>query len=233
MKARFTSRLIGSFSIPALLLGLVFFATSLTPSLIPRGPEVQGVLGGLVTAIGYLCARIVALLWLALDLPRLPSRLAQGLTWVLAAAVVAVFLWVLGSTLEWQNDLRGKMGMAPADALHLAEILALALLTFAAAYGLGRLVASLFRLIRARFYRVMPPRRANVLGFVAVMLILIVVTRDGILDRVVAGLDESYELAQALFDDAPSGTPITRATTFRHGSKSRTPRTGPPRTRNG
>jgi uncharacterized membrane protein len=35
------------------------------------------------------------------------------------------------------------------------------------------------------------------------MLILIVVTRDGILDRVVAGLDESYELAQALFDDAP------------------------------
>jgi len=203
MMEKFTSRLIDVFSVPCLLLGLVFFAASLTPSLIPRGPEMQGVLGGLVTALGYLCAQILALLWSALDLPRLPARFARWLTWVSAAAVAALFLWVLGSSLEWQNDLRGKMGLPPADALQLAVILAVAVLTFAVAYGIGRLVASVFRLIRAWLYRVMPPRRANVLGFVAVVLILFIVTRDGIFDRVVTGLDESYELAQALFDNAP------------------------------
>jgi uncharacterized membrane protein len=93
--------------------------------------------------------------------------------------------------------------MDGADALGLATILLVGLATFAIAYALGRLVASLFRLIRAWFYYVMPPRRANVLGVVTVVLILFIITRDGILDRVVAGLDESYEAAQQLFQNAP------------------------------
>ena len=42
MKQGLASRIIGNFSVPSLLLGLLFFAASLTPSLIPRGPEVQG-----------------------------------------------------------------------------------------------------------------------------------------------------------------------------------------------
>lgn len=197
------SRIIGPFSVPCLLLGLVFLTASLTPSLIPRGPAVQGILGGLVTALGYLAGQVVALIWYAADMPKLSGRPARVLTWVAAAVIGAVFLWVLGSSLRWQNDLRAKMGMEPADGLNLALMIVLAALTFAAAFLLGRLVASFFRLIRARFYRLMPPRRANVLGFVAVVIILFVVTRNGIVDRVVAGLDDSYETAQALFDSAP------------------------------
>jgi uncharacterized membrane protein len=197
------SRIIGDFSVPCLLLGLLFFAASLTPSLIPRGPAVQGVLGGLVTAIGYLIAHVVALIWQAAELPRLYGRAATIMTVAITIPLVGFFLWVLGSSLTWQNDVREKMGIEPADAFNLGSILLVAFATFAMAYFLGRLVASLFRLIRAWFYRVMPPRRANVLGVVAVIVILVVVTRDGILDRVVAGLDASYEAAQELFQDAP------------------------------
>jgi uncharacterized membrane protein len=197
------SWIIGPFSVPCLLLGLTFFAASLTPSLIPRGPEVQGILGGLVTALGYLIGQGLALIWRAADMPTLSGRPARILAWVAVAMIGAAFLWVLGSSLRWQNDLRAKMGVEPADALHLATIVLLAVATFAAAFLLGRLVASFFRLIRAWLYRVMPPRRANVFGLVLVAVILFVVTRDGILDRVVAGLDKSYETAQALFDRAP------------------------------
>lgn len=203
MTHKLASRLIGHFSIPSFLLGLIFFAASLTPSLIPRGPEVQGILGGLVTALGYLAGRIVALIWRAADMPRLSDRPAAAVTWVFSLVILALFAWTLGSSLTWQNELRAKMGMPPEDALQFTTIILLAFLTFALAFGLGRLVASLFRLIRARFYRVMPPRRANVLGLVTVVLILFVLTRDGILDRVVIVLDESYETAQALFDLAP------------------------------
>ncbi|WP_206212342.1 alpha/beta-hydrolase family protein [Wenzhouxiangella sp. XN79A] len=199
-------------SVPSLLLGLLFFAASLTPSLIPRGPEIQGVLGGLVTALGYLLGQVVALLWRAADLPRLSGRPARILTGICAIAVIGFFLWVLGSSLAWQNDLREKMGMAPADALRLVRIGLVALVTFAGAFALGRLVAGLFRWVRGGFYRVMPPRRANVLGLVAVAVILLVVTRDGILDRVIAGLDESYETAQALFDEAPPAPDDPRMT---------------------
>jgi len=203
MIAAAVARVIGPFSVPCLLLGLLFFAASLTPSLIPRGPVVQGILGGLVTALGYLAGQIVDLLWRAADMPRLAGRPARLLTWIAATVTAAVFLWVLGSSLTWQNDLREKMGMAPADALNLWQILFFAVVVFAAAFALGRLVATLFRLVRARFYRVMPPRRANVLGLVTVAALLFLVTRDGIFDRVVATLDESYETAQALFDNAP------------------------------
>lgn len=203
MTRRSLGRLVGDFSVPFFLLGVLFFAASLTPSLIPRGPTEQGVLGGLVTALGYLIGQILWLLWLALDMPRLTGRVASAATWVLTAIVSVFFLWVLWFSLGWQNDLRLKMGMEPASALHLAHIVVVATATFAIAYGLGRLVASFFRLVRAWFYRMMPPRRANVLGVIAVVLVLFVVSRDGIFDRVVTGLDQSYEKAQALFDKAP------------------------------
>jgi len=203
MKVGLMRRIVGEFSVPCMLLGLLFFAASLTPSLIPRGPAVQGGLGGLVTAIGYLIGQIIALLWRGADLPRLSGRPATLLTAAITGPLVAVFVWVFWSSLRWQNDLRLKMGMEEADALNLATILLVAAATFAAAFAVGRLVAGLFRLIRAWLYRVMPVRRANVLGFIAVALILFVVTRDGIVDRVVTGLDESYEAAQELFQDAP------------------------------
>jgi len=203
MKQGLASRVIGNFSVPSLLLGLLFFAASLTPSLIPRGPEVQGVLGGLVVALGYLTAQVVALLWRAADMPRLSGQPAAVLTWLVSVVIFTFFLWVLGSSLAWQNDLRKKMGMEPEDDLRLTSIVITAVFTFVIAFALGRSVASMFRLIRAWFYRVMPPRRANLFGLVAVFLVLLVVMRDGILDRVITGLDESYEVAQALFDDAP------------------------------
>ena len=163
----------------------------------------QGILGGLVTALGYLTGRVVALLWQAADLPRLSGRPAKVLTWIVSAGVVVFFILILGSSLAWQNELRQKMGMPLEDALGLTQILITAFATFAVAFALGSLVAWLFRWIRSWFYRVMPPRRANVFGLVAVLLILLVVTRDGILDRVIVSLDESYETAQALFDKAP------------------------------
>lgn len=202
MMSLFT-RILAGFSLPCLLLGLLFFTASLTPSLIPRGPLVQGVLGGLVTALGYLVGQIFAFLWWTADLPRLSVRGATLVKYTISAVIVGAFLWVLGASLTWQNDLRQKMGMEPADALHLSQIVVMALLTFGIAFIMGRLVASLFRLVRGRFYRFMPPRRANVFSAATVVVLLFVVTREGVFDRVVVSLDESYEAAQALFDSAP------------------------------
>jgi uncharacterized membrane protein len=204
MMLKMVIRVIGSFSLPCFLLGLLFFAASLTPSLIPRGPEIQGLLGGVVTAIGYLLGQIVAVLWKAADLPVLKGRAARIVIMVLTIPLTVMFFWVLWFSLVWQNDLREKMTMEPADALHLMTILWVAAATFALAYFLGRLIAALFRIIRARLYWIMPKRRANVLGFVLVVLVLFVVSRDGIFDRVVVGLDKSYETAQQLFEDAPA-----------------------------
>jgi uncharacterized membrane protein len=190
-------------SIVGLVLGLAFFAVSLTPSLIPRGPLVQGILGGLVMALGYFTWWILLVVWRVADMPELrgaPKRWVLGL---LAAGALAFFVWTLVSSLTWQNDLRAKMDMPLAEGPDLVTLLLAALLTFAACFSLGALVAWLVRLVRSRLLRVMPERRANVLALVAVGLALFFVTRDGLYDRVVSGLDASYEAAQNLFDTAP------------------------------
>lgn len=195
--------LVTGFSIPCVLLGLLFFGASLTPSLIPRGPAVQGVLGGIVIAVGYLVGRIIGLIWQAADLPHLEGKLSLVFRLVMTAAVLAFSGWTITSSLQWQNELRGKMGMEPTDALHIVQIIGTAAATFAVAFIAGALIAALFRWIRGKFYRIMPKRRANIFGVLTVALILFVATRDGVFDRVVASLDASYEAAQELFDTAP------------------------------
>lgn len=192
-----------SFSTRSFLLGLAFFAASLTPSLIPRGATEQGILGGVVLASGYLLGQAVSLIWQAADLPRLQGRVGKLFDVVLALFVIALTGWILVYSLEWQNELRGKMDMQAVEGRHLIKLTVLTTLTFLTLYGVGALIAALFHWVRGKFYRIMPPRRANVLGVVTVFAILFVVTRDGIFDRVVASLDQSYEAAQELFDVAP------------------------------
>lgn len=195
--------LLPAICIPSLMLGVMFFAMSLTPSLIPREPMVQGILGGLVMAIGYLCGRIAALIWLAVDFPRLSQPISRILLLLLVGLALASLAFTLTASLTWQNDLRTKMGMQAVDSLNTVSVLVVASATFAGAFLIGASVATLFRSIRIRLLRYMPPRRANVLGLITVVLILFVVTRDGIIDTAVTSLDESYEAAQKLFENAP------------------------------
>nr|MCE2739783.1 hypothetical protein [Rhodobacter sp.] len=53
-----------SFTALGLILGTLFFAASLTPSLVPRHPAVQGVLSGFCLAAGYGLGVALRALWL-------------------------------------------------------------------------------------------------------------------------------------------------------------------------
>ncbi|NHB77026.1 alpha/beta hydrolase [Rhodobacter calidifons] len=190
-------------SLPGLALGLLFVAASLTPSLIPRGPVMQGVLGGVVLALGYLGGRIVEGLWSLAEMPVLRGRARRIFALALLAALVALLAAALIYSHLWQEDLRARMGMEPVSEARIVTILALTLAVFAVLYGIGRAILAFYRLVRRSLARVMPARRADVLGGLLVLVVLIVVTRDGILDRVLSGLDTSFEAAQNLFDTAP------------------------------
>ena len=195
--------LLPRFSPFALLVGLLFLAASLTPSLIPRGPLMQGVLGGVVMALGYLAGRILEGLWGLADMPVLKGRLRKGVWTALFLAVLVVLGLTLRYSHVWQNDLRARMGAEPTAGGHLLQVLLVAAVVFAVLYVLGRLVSVFSRLVRSRLYRVMPERRADVLGFLLVGVLLFVITRDGLLDTVINALDTTFETAQGLFDRAP------------------------------
>jgi uncharacterized membrane protein len=195
--------LLRQFSWFGLLLGLLFLAASLTPSLIPRGPALQGILGGVVLALGYLSGRILEGLWWLADMPVLNGRPRQVVTLVATLAVLVLLAISLGYSHVWQNDLRARMGMELTSGGSLATMLAIAAILFLVLYGVGVLIAAISRLVRGRLNRVMPRRRADVLGFLLVGIALFVVTRDGLLDAVIGALDSSFEAAQGLFATAP------------------------------
>lgn len=186
-----------------LLLGLLFFAASLTPSLIPRGWLIQGVLGGLVMALGYLVGRVCVGLWWLMDLPVFKDRAARWFYFVAALPVIIMLILCLAKARSWQNGIRARMGMELADSAHTLQMVLMALAVFAVLMGIGFLLHMAFDQLRSRLYRYLPRRTANTAGFVLTVLLVVTVTRDGVLDMVIANLDKSVTIAQNLFDTAP------------------------------
>ena len=81
-----------------LVLGTLFFAASLTPSLVPRSPMVQGVLGGFCLGAGYGLGVLLRRVWRALALPALSPQARQlVLLLVLAAWVAAAIVRLPGN----------------------------------------------------------------------------------------------------------------------------------------
>jgi uncharacterized membrane protein len=191
-----------SFSAVGLLLGTLFFAASLTPSLIPRSFLLQGVLSGCSLAAGYGTGVFIRWLWSRLELPK-PGRRADLVLKAGAAVVFAVvavrFLW---KAAEWQNSIRSLMSMEPVDTAHPFEVGVIALLVFCLLIGIARLFNLLFGLLSRRIGGFASRPVANIVGAVVAATLFWSVI-DGVLLR--AGLrvaDSSFRTIDELMEDA-------------------------------
>lgn len=192
----------GLYTLP-LCLGLLFLAGSLTPSLIPRDWVVQGILGGLVMSVGYLIGRSAVSLWRLLELPEPQARILLLARLIMGIPTVIVFVLCLSAARNWQNSIRARMGLELVETTNTLQMLVLALAVFVLLVLSGFLLQWVFDRVRFRLYRFMPARTANVAGFLLTSFVLILLARDGVLNRVIIGLDNSVTLAQRLFGDAP------------------------------
>lgn len=191
-----------SFSGAGLIIGTLFFAVSLTPSLVPRSPVVQGALGGFCLASGYGLGVVLRSLWLWLQLPVFAGRL-RALGNVLAILTCtgagALALWWASG---WQNRLRALMDMAPVDGGSSLLIAGLAFGLFVVLLLIGRLIRLTARRLTFRLRRFVPGRQAALLA-IALTAALFWMIGNGVL---VAGslrlLDASYQKLDALFEEA-------------------------------
>lgn len=186
------------FSIAGIVLGALFFTASLTPSLLPRDPTMQGILGGLLAALGHELGRGGAWLWRYLGFPAAAPR--GG--WRLGALALAALIvgWGLFRADDWQNTTRLFMGMDPVDARHPVTIGWVAAAVFAVLWGVFRLFGLGLRLAGAALRRVLPARAATVIGF-ALVAWLFWALIDGVLIRTVFRVtDASFGAANALIE---------------------------------
>ena len=152
-------------------MAILFFAASLTPSLIPRSYVIQGVVSGLSLASGYAIGEAGRWLWYFLELPRPDARLGRLLaraSLVLASAVALAVLWQASA---WQDATRRIMGLPEVSDISPFTITAIAVVTF----GLCLLVARLFlrtkRLLAGWLERLLPRRVSFLLAAAAAVFL--------------------------------------------------------------
>jgi uncharacterized membrane protein len=201
-----------SLSIPGILLGTLFFAASLTPSLIPRGWVLQGVLSGLCMAAGYGIGVAYRWLWGYLELP-LPGPRENRILLRAAAAVCAVvavaFLWQASA---WQNSVRVLMELDPVDTARPFRVGILGCLVFALILGFARLFHLTHRLISARLGQGMPRRVANVVSVIMAATLFWVVLDGVVFERALRFADTTFQRLDAR-EEVEAGAPADPART--------------------
>lgn len=209
--ARFVQRQLLSLSGVGLMLGALFFAAALTPTLIPRSYLTQGALAGGCFAIGYFAGVLWRRLWHYLELPEPSARARSVANALVATGCLVVVIFSLWRTAEWQNEIRAVMKMAPVETAHPLKICAIALITFLVLLVLGRLFALIARFLAARIRRVIPRKVANVIGVLIAGLLFWSIASNVLIRTAFNALDSSFrELDVLLEPERPEPTTSDR-----------------------
>jgi uncharacterized membrane protein len=206
MNPTWPRRILQQFSATGLLLGTLFFAVSLTPSLVPRPFLLQALVSGVALASGYAGGVVLRWLWGYLQLP-LPTNRARLLTkLVMAIVCVSTAIIFLIQASKWQNSVRLLMELDPVEGTRPFSVGFIALVVFLALLGLGRLFLLIKRTIAGKFKRVVPQRIAWLAAlFTTVFLFWTLV--NGVMARwILNSFDASFQQLDTLVEvelDAP------------------------------
>ncbi len=184
----------------AVPLASLFFAMSLTPSLVPRDTAVQAILSGFSLAAGYAVGRLIAAVWDRLQLPLLrPVWLKRVRIATVSLCLVAaiVTLWMAS---DWQNGLRLLLSMPPVETARPFSIASGALAVFLILLWSVRLVSWLVRRLSAKFARILPGPQALLISLLLTAILFWnvgngVIIRNALnaADTIYAGLDGRFE----------------------------------------
>lgn len=198
-----------SFSIIGLLGAMLFFCASLTPSMLPRPPVVQGILSGMLLVVGYGVGKTLLYSWRFLEFKELDKQYWTIVSWPLAALLGILSLFTLNRMTLWQNSIRELMEMAPISTGYPVRVALIALVTAIVLMLFVRALISLGSKVIRQVNRVFPRRISIALGsLIAVILVttlvngLLVKTGLNILDKVFATSDRVLDegVSQPLLD---------------------------------
>ncbi|WP_249977096.1 alpha/beta hydrolase [Vreelandella olivaria] len=189
------------FSGVGLVLATLFFAFSLTPSLVPRPLVAQGVVSGLSFSAGYALGVIGHSLWRYLHLPEPAPWIERYMKWLAALAclgICTIFLW---RATEWQNSIRDLMAMEPASGSRPFSVALIAVGVFAFLLLMVWLFRRTFRLLSRKLSHILPRRTAYVLGTITAVALFWLVIEGVIFTYALQIADRSYQQVDELMQD--------------------------------
>src|ERR1700750_2761300 len=131
--------------------GLIFACLSFTPSLLPRGGVVQGLVCGITAAIGYGLGVLAAWVWRAFAnrVPRRPQHRSWLAFFISAAVLYAVSF---GVAPYWQYEIRKLMGVTDYNIPLVVASPFIAALVFCLLLLIGRGLHGLYRSLAAALH---------------------------------------------------------------------------------
>jgi uncharacterized membrane protein len=188
------------FSTTGLLVGTLFFALSMSPSLIPRPDTLQGIISGLALASGYGLGAFTVWLWKYFELP-IPESKNQNRLQVAAGSffllITVISLW---RATIWQNSLREIMGME-ADAFVQPVVVGLiAIFVFLVVLFFGRLFLITKQYLARKMEPYVPPRVSFVLGLTTTFILFWLIINGVLFSQLLRMADSTYQQVDALIE---------------------------------
>ena len=200
MKPLWLEKFWNSLSLIGMLLGTLFFAASLTPSLVPRPFLIQGVLSGACFAIGYGIGVFLFWLWNYLQLPKLKGRISHAIKIAAMAVTIITAIVFLWHAADGQNSIRSLMGLEQVESAHPFKTGLIALITFVILIALARLFQLIYRSSSRWLDRYIPPRLSRFTGFL-IAAVIFSMAINGVLFRFgLHVMDSSYRKIDALME---------------------------------
>lgn len=191
MKARLISYK-RSFSFVGLMTAAIFFAASVTPSLLPRTYLVQGILSGFALAIGYSIGVSFVWIYQFFEL-REPGGRTQTIGKCITGFVVGV--WFVGFVWQmtfWQNSIRDLMGMEELETAYPYRTAAISIVFAAILVSLARWFIAVCGYIASKLNRYFPRRVSGTLAFIVVTFMASVLSNDLVVRSLLSSADSFF-----------------------------------------
>jgi uncharacterized membrane protein len=173
--------------------GLIVGCLSFTPSLLPRGGIVQGVIWGITAAIGYGLGVLIAWIWRAFAdrEPRRPRRRSWTVFFISAAVLIVVFF---GLGQYWQYEIRKLMGVTDYSIPLVVASPFVAALIFCLILLVGRGLRGLYRWAAQLLNRWIGRSAAHAVGWILATGLAYLVVTGLLLQGFVNVMNSAYSL---------------------------------------
>jgi uncharacterized membrane protein len=176
---------------------LIFACLSFTPSLLPRGGLIQGVISGITAAIGYGLGVLAAAIWRAFaDRDPRPTRHWAWLSFLVSAAVLFAVAFGLGQ--YWQYEIRKLMGVTGYNIPLVVASPFIAVVVLCLFLLIGRGLRGLYRWAAKLLNRWIGPRAARGVGWVLVVGLTYLVVSGLLLQGFVSLMNAAYSVRDTM-----------------------------------
>jgi uncharacterized membrane protein len=181
------------FTLPGAWGAVVFAALSFTPSLLPRGGFIQGLVCGITASIGYGLGVLAAWLWRAFADrgPRDPKP-SSWRAFVVGSGVLLIAAFGLGQ--YWQQEIRALMGVTEYNLALVVTSPLVAVFFFALFLLIGRGIRRVYHWVADLLSRRFGRRAAGATGWVLVTATVYLVVSGVLIDGLVSAMDEVFSV---------------------------------------